>query len=83
MHFDTYVKVTQLIADYCEQRGFRVALRFSNTEMDSTDPQSIMQRVNEYVVYHRPQNDITQEIIQFLGTASPQVGGRADGLQNR
>lgn len=82
LHFDTYVQVTQLISNFCEQRGYRVALRFTATEMDPTNPQSIMQRVNEYVVFHRPQIDITTEIIRALG-ATPQVGDRTGQTQNR
>lgn len=84
LHFDTYYQVTQAIGGFCEQRGYRIALRYSNLQMNETsDPASIMQRVNEYVVFHRPQIDITQDIIRSLGGTTPQVGGRPAGSQNR
>ena len=82
LHFDTYVQVTQLISDYCEQRGFRVAMRFNALQMDPNAPQSIMQRVNEFVVFYNPQIDITQQIIGALGGAAAQVG-QAPQSQNR
>lgn len=80
LHFDTYVQVTSQISSFCEQRGYRVAMRYSNLEVDPSNPQSIMQRVNEYVVFHQPRIDITEDIIRALGSA-PQVGSRAENPQ--
>jgi hypothetical protein len=68
------VEVTRLITNLCEQRGYRLALRFDSREADLANPDSIMQRVNEYVIYHKPQTDITAEIIAALNNQTPQVG---------
>ena len=83
LHFETYVQVTQAISSFCEQRGYRVALRFSDLQIEPGNPQSIMQRVNDYVVFHQPRIDITQDIINSLGTSAPQVGNRQGESQNR
>jgi len=83
LHFDTYVQVTQAISSLCEQRGYRAALRFSNTAMDPGNPQSIMQKVNDYVVFHQPQIDITREIMTAVGGSVPMVGDRPDGTNNK
>jgi Skp family chaperone for outer membrane proteins len=83
LHFDTYVQVTHAISEYCEQKGYRVALRFSRTEMDPDNPQSIMQRVQEYVVFHQPRIDITDEIIRSLPAAATQTGSRPVETENR
>lgn len=83
LHFDTYVQVTNAIASYCEQRGYRAAIRFSKTQVDPTNASSIMQRVNEYVVFHQPQIDITDNIIQMLGGTAAQTSGRPSDLPKR
>lgn len=83
LHFDTYVRVTTAINDYCEQNGYRVALRFNNFEVDPSNPQSIMQRVNEYVVFHQPRIDITQTIIAGVGGAAAQTGNLENQNPNR
>lgn len=83
MHFDTYVQVTNAIASYCEQKGYRAAVRFNKTQPDRTNAASIMQRVNEYVVFHQPQIDITDSIIQMLGGSATQTSERPASSQNR
>ena len=83
LHFDTYVQVTNAIASFCEQRGFRAAVRVNSSQIDSSNPASIMQRVNEYVVFHQPQIDITPSIIQMLGGSATQTSQVPAGSQSR
>ncbi|MGI9515688.1 MAG: OmpH family outer membrane protein [Pirellulaceae bacterium] len=82
VHFETYLEVTQVIGNLCEQRGYRMALRFTSTQMDATDPASIMQTVNEYVIFHRPQVDITQDVIRTIAGQN-QMSNRPAEAQNR
>ncbi len=83
LHFDTYVQVTQLISQLCEQRGYRCALRYDSLSTDANNPESIMQRVNEYVIFHQPQIDITAEIIKSLNASVPQTGNAPLSTQDR
>ena len=82
VHFDVYLQVTQVIASLCEQRGYRMAVRFTSTPMTADDPQSIMQTVNEYVIFHQPRVDITQDVIQAIGGQS-QMSNRPLESDNR
>ncbi len=82
LHFNTYLNVTEVIGSLCEQRGYRMALRFNSTQMSADDPASIMQTVNEYVIFHQPRVDITQDVIQTIASKS-QMSSRPDQLQNR
>jgi Skp family chaperone for outer membrane proteins len=66
LHYDTYMEIKQLISMYCEQTGTKLVLRFNNIEMKPGDAASIMQRVNENIVYNRPGNDITTQIVAQL-----------------
>lgn len=66
LHFDTYMEIKQMIQAYCEQTGTKLVLRYNNVEMKPSDPASIMQRVNGTVVFNRPGNDITTQIVAQL-----------------
>ena len=71
LHFDTYQQVKQTVTDYCAEKGFRLVLRHSTLELDIDNPNSIMQEVNNNIVFFSPGRDITGAIIQKLnGTAS-------------
>ena len=81
LHFDTYVEISRLIAQLCEQNGFRLAMRFDSTPMTLDDPQSIPQRINGSIVYFQPQKDITDSVIRMVNQAGQaQVG---PGTQTR
>lgn len=78
LHYDTLAEVNQLISDYCDQRQIQMVLRFNGEPMNADNPRSIMQRVNGSIIYHRPDKDITPQIIAALvqqsGTASRNSG---------
>ena len=79
LHYETYQQVNQLISQYCDARGIQLVLRYSNQEMDLAQPGSVMQRVNSSVIYHDPNNDITQAIVGQLGA----VAKNTDLLERR
>lgn len=82
LHFDTYKQVTGVIQEYCQQRGIQLVLRYNSERMDPAIPQSIMDKVNGSVVYHKPNKDVTAEIIrrvQQISAAAQPPGG----TQNR
>lgn len=62
LHFDTYQQINQIVAEYCQQQDFNLVLRHSPVEMTPTNPDSVMQGVNNQVIYLRPNRDITNEI---------------------
>lgn len=81
LHYDTYLQVTQVIASICEQRGYRLAMRIDGTAIDPSNPDSIMQHVNENVIFHSPMHNITQEVIQGIQAQAGrtgQVGGSGE-----
>ena len=78
LHFETYQQVNALISSYCDDRGIQLVLRYNNQAMDLAQPGSVMQRVNSSVIYHDPNNDITQAIIGQL-VATAKNGGLLEG----
>ena len=83
LHFDTYVEVTRAIAETCEKRGYRLAIRYDGSKTDATRPEAIMQRVNENVIFHMPQYDITGEIVSSLAAAAPRTGAVEPSSQRK
>lgn len=70
LHFDTYQQVNALISQYCDERGIQLVLRYNNQKMDLAQPGSVMTRVNSSVIYHDPNNDITQAIVSQLAATA-------------
>lgn len=64
LHFDTYVEISNLISQYCDEYGIQLVLRFNSEQMNPKDPRTIMQQVNGGVVYHSNAADITRNVIQ-------------------
>lgn len=83
LHYDTYVEVTNFIADYSERQGIQLVLRYNSTGMEKNNPNSIMQQVNGSVVYHQNQRDITSIIIQQLVQAKGTAKNSATAPMNR
>jgi Skp family chaperone for outer membrane proteins len=67
IYFDVYSQIENEVAYFAQRYGFEMVLRFNDVEMDNPgDRQKILQAVNKAVVYHHPQLDITQPILDRL-----------------
>ncbi len=66
LHYDTYSQIKQAIASHCEQRAIQLVIRHDSAAMDPSQPGTIMQKVNSKVVFHRPNNEITQQIVSLI-----------------
>ena len=78
LHYQTYLEVTNVISQYCQEQGIQLVLRYNSQQMEPSNPQAIMQKVNGNVVFHRNHKDITNMIIQRVAQAS----GTANRGQN-
>ena len=81
LHYDTYVEVTDVIAEYCQQQGIQLVLRYNSETMQPNNPQAIMQTVNGSVIYHQPQKNITPIIIQRIAQAKGSANQRPNDVQ--
>lgn len=69
---NTYTEVTQAVAKFADANGIRLVLRFNSTPIDGDDRASVLQGVNNEVVYQ--QNlDVTGIIIAELNKGAPQA----------
>jgi len=62
----TYVDASNVIKLYAEHFKFTMVLRFNSEPLDSDNPQKLANSLNKLVVYHRPQDDITESVIEYL-----------------
>lgn len=68
LHFQVLREVNKAVSDYCVEKGIRIVLRFNRaSQVDANNPESVMEWVNGTVVYHRPERDITDIVIQRMG----------------
>lgn len=78
LHYDTYQQVNGLVEQYCDAQQIQLVLRYNNEQMDPKNPASVMQRVNSSVIFHNPNNDITQAIIRQLGGQASSANASLD-----
>lgn len=67
IYYAVYVDVSNKVQQYCNQNGIPMVVHFNSKQMNEKDPASILSRMNSNVIYHRPQANITQAIVQMCG----------------
>lgn len=66
LHHDTYLQIKAAISQFCEERAIQLVIRHDSAKMDPDQPGTIMQKVNSKIVFHRPNNEITQQIVAMV-----------------
>lgn len=62
----TYVEVTNVVGIYAKHFGFTMIIRFNSEPLDTENPQKLASGLNKLVVFHRPQDDITDAVVEYL-----------------
>jgi Outer membrane protein (OmpH-like) len=78
LHYDIYQQVTGVISRYSQETGTPLVLRFNAAPMIEGDPDSIMQQVNAAVVWHRPDRNVTTEILKRMAQLPPSGTGATE-----
>lgn len=64
---EIYVEVTKAVAAYANYQKYTLVIRFSPKGAEASEtPQQIVDSMNRQVVYHRPNDDITQPVLNYL-----------------
>ena len=63
LYLETYVDVSNRVAAFCDANKIQMILRYNSEDSKSTDRQSVMQKVNNSIVYQSGRN-VTDYIIQ-------------------
>lgn len=65
--FETiYLEATDVVKKYAEHFKFTMVIRFNSESLESDNPQKLATNLNKLVVYHRPEDDITDPVIEYL-----------------
>jgi Skp family chaperone for outer membrane proteins len=81
MYKEIYDEVAYTVALYAKGRNYTLILRYQREPADDAtsaeDPNKIMSRVNQLVVYHQDGDDITDTILKYMNAQyQQQAGGR-------
>jgi outer membrane protein len=79
MFHTVYLEVQDAVERLCRYHGYTMVLRFSRDELNSPDPQKVMQGINRQVVYHRRRDDMTDTVLKMLN----QQFGKASGSEGQ
>ena len=81
-----YIDARDVIKLYAEHFKYTMIMRFNSEALDEENPEKIASSINKLVVYHRPQDDITDAVIEYLNRkyapsrkAPPQTATPAGG----
>ena len=78
LHFDTYIEISNIISEFCDEQGIQLVLRFNSEEMNMKDPRTIMQKVNGGVVYYSQTANITDSIVKRISQRQAMSGDNAN-----
>lgn len=71
-----YAEVTDAVTKYAQYYNFTLVMRFKRDELPENDnPQEVISRMNGTVIYHRPQDDITDAVLEYLNKRYTQSAG--------
>jgi Skp family chaperone for outer membrane proteins len=75
--YDRHYKAIQNEVSYfASQQNLAAVLRFNKSEADATNPQDVLGKINQPIVWHNPAVDITERIIYNLNARVQGTAGR-------
>jgi len=66
IYHTVYMEVADAVQKYADVYYYTLIIRFNREDLDSADPQKLIQGMNRQVVFHRPEDDITLSVLDFL-----------------
>jgi outer membrane protein len=70
-----YLEVQDVIAEFCDHFKFTLVLQINRGEINNADPNKLMQLLNQPVVYHRKQDDLSVGVVKELNQRYLKAGG--------
>jgi outer membrane protein len=66
MYHTVYLEVQDAVEKVCKHYGYTLVLRFNKEDLNTNDPQKLIQGLNRQVVYHRNRDDMTGVVLKML-----------------
>lgn len=78
IYLQVYNETSDAVKKYADFYKYTLVIRFNREDLDTENPQNLLQGMNRQVVYHRGEDDITVSVLDYLNrryTPTPANGG--------
>jgi Skp family chaperone for outer membrane proteins len=69
-----YMETADAVAMYAKYYNYTLVMRFNREELDTENAQKLIEGMNRQVVYHRPEDDITLSVTEYLNKKFSRAG---------
>jgi len=66
IYLQVYTETSKAVERYADYHKYTLIMRFNREELDTENPQNLLQGMNRQVVYHHDEDDITVPVLDFL-----------------
>lgn len=66
IYLQVYNETSDAVERYAKHYKYTLIIRFNREELDTENPQNLLQGMNRQVVYHQAEDDITPSVLEFL-----------------
>ena len=66
VYLQVYNEVSKMVETYAKAKDYTLIIRFNRDELDTENPQALLQGMNRQVVYYRENEDITRPVLNAL-----------------
>jgi Skp family chaperone for outer membrane proteins len=66
IYHQVYMEVADTVAKYANYHKYTLVIRFNREELDTDNAQKLIEGMNRQVVFHRPEDDITIAVTDYL-----------------
>lgn len=66
IYLQVYNEVSQMVEKYAKHFDYTLIMRFNREDLDTDNPQALLQGMNRQVVYYRLDDDITKPVLDSL-----------------
>lgn len=78
IYHTVYMEVSDAVSKWATYHKYTLVIRFNREELDTENPQNLIQGMNRQVVWHRDEDDMTTAVLDFLNKQfASQAGGAA------
>lgn len=77
IYHTVYLEVSDAVKRYAEHFQYTLVIRFTREDLNTENPQELIQGMNRQVVYHRGDDDITLSVVEFLNRNYEKSSGGA------
>ena len=83
VYYETYQEIKAAVKSFAESNRIGIVLRYSSEEIDQANRQSVLQGINQPIVYNQGGLDVTNYIIDRLKRSAGATAAAGSGRQRR